>query len=142
MQDGVRVRGIHIPDSALRWRFTGAGGPGGQHANTANTAAELRFDIDASPLLTDRLKERIHRRLGHRITASGELVIKASEHRSQTRNRDEALSRLASLLDEGIAPPPKPRRPTRPSKSAKRRRVDSKTRRGALKAARQKKDWE
>lgn len=142
MQEGITVRGIHIPESALQWRFTGSGGPGGQHANTANTAAELRFDVDASPLLTDRLKERIRRRLGHRLTAAGELVIKASEHRSQTRNRDEAMTRLAALLDEGIAPPAKPRRPTRPSKGSRRRRLDAKTRRGALKAGRQNRDWD
>lgn len=136
------MRGIHIPDTELEWRFTGSGGPGGQHANTANTAAELRFNVDASPQLTPRLRERIHRRLGPRITKAGDLVIKASEHRSQTRNRDEAVRRLAELLDEGIAPPPKPRRPTRPSRAAKRRRLDTKTRRGTLKAGRQNKDWD
>lgn len=142
MQDGITVRGIHIPDAELEWRFTGAGGPGGQHANTANTAAELRFHVDASPQLSDRLKQRIRRRLGHRITAAGHLVVRSSEHRSQHRNRTEALARLAELLDEGIAPPAKPRRPTRPSRAAKRRRLEGKKRRGALKAARQNKDWD
>ncbi|HUG86113.1 MAG TPA: alternative ribosome rescue aminoacyl-tRNA hydrolase ArfB, partial [Euzebya sp.] len=142
MQDGITVRGVHIPDAELDWRFTGAGGPGGQHANTSNTAAELRFDVEATAHLPDRLKQRIRRRLGHRITASGVLVVKASEHRSQHRNRTEALSRMSELLDEGIAPPAKPRRPTRPSRSAKRRRLEGKKRRGALKAGRQNKDWD
>ncbi|CAN5249519.1 alternative ribosome rescue aminoacyl-tRNA hydrolase ArfB [soil metagenome] len=142
MQDGITVRGIHIPDVELEWRFTGSGGPGGQHANTANTAAELRFDVIASPQLTDRLKDRIRRRLGGRITTAGELIVRSSEHRSQTRNRVEALSRMTELLDEGIAPPAKPRRPTRPSRSAKRRRLDDKKQRGKLKAGRQRKDWD
>jgi ribosome-associated protein len=140
--DGITVRGIHIPDSELEWRFTTSGGPGGQHANTSHTAAELRFDVDASAQLTDRLKDRIRRRLGRRITAAGVLIATSSEHRSQTRNRTEALSRMKEMLDEGIAPPAKPRRPTRPSRGAQRRRLDAKTQRGALKASRQRKDWD
>ncbi len=141
MHDGLTVRGVHIPDAELEWRFTGSGGPGGQHANTSNTAVELRFNVEASPQLNDRLKERIRRRVGNRITAAGDLIVHSSEHRSQTRNRAEAMKRLAEVLDEGIRPPEKRRKPTRPSRSAKRRRLDEKKRRGELKASRQRKDW-
>lgn len=141
MQDGLTVRGVHIPESELEWRFTGSGGPGGQHANTANTAAELRFDVTASPQLDDRLKDRIRRRIGNRLTTAGVLIVGSSEHRSQTRNRQEALKRMGELLDEGIRPPAKRRKPTRPSRSARRRRLEDKRRRGELKASRQRKDW-
>ena len=138
---GIQVRGITIPESALDWRFTGSGGPGGQHANTSNTAAELRLNIHDSDAIPDRIRERIVRRLGHRITGAGDLITSSSEHRSQTRNRDEARKRMAELLDEGIRPPAKRRKPTKPSRSAKRRRVEDKRRRGQLKAERQGRDW-
>jgi ribosome-associated protein len=141
VHDGLTVRGVHIPDGELEWRFTGSGGPGGQHANTANTAAELRFDVTASAHLDDRLKARIRRRLGHRLTAAGVLSTSSSEHRSQLRNRQEALRRMAELLEEGIRPPAPPRTPTRPSRAARRRRLDDKKRRGELKAGRQRRDW-
>ena len=141
MQDGLTVRGVHIPEAELEWRFTASGGPGGQHANTSNTAVEVRFDVTASPQLDGRLKDRIRRRIGNRLTTAGVLIVGSSEHRSQTRNRQEALKRMAELLDEGIRPPAKRRKPTRPSRSAKRRRVEDKRRRGDLKAARQRKDW-
>ncbi len=141
MADGITVRGVHIPDAELDWRFTTSGGPGGQHANTSNTAVELRVNIDAAANLTDRLRDRLRRRLGNRITAAGDLIVGSSDHRSQTRNRSEAMKRLAELLDEGIKPPEKPRKPTRPSRRAKRRRLDEKKRRGELKATRQKRDW-
>lgn len=137
MDSGLTVRGVHIPEAALEWRFTGAGGPGGQHANTANTAAELRLDLNDCDQLDDRLKQRIRRRLGNRITGAGILIVQASQHRSQTRNRDQARRRMAELLDEGIRPPAKRRKPTRPTPSSARRRVEDKRRRGKLKATRQ-----
>lgn len=137
MDSGLTVRGVHIPESALEWRFTGSGGPGGQHANTANTAAELRLNLRACEQLDDRLKQRIRRRLGNRITTADELIVQSSQHRSQTRNRDAARRRMTDLLDEGIRPPSKRRKPTRPTRSSKRRRVEDKRRRGKLKANRQ-----
>jgi ribosome-associated protein len=141
MQDGLTVRGVTIPPSEFEWRFTGSGGPGGQHANTSNTAVELRFNVEGSPQLDPRLKERVRRRLSTRITAAGDLIVHCSDHRSQTRNRAEAMKRLGELLDEGIRPPEKRRKPTRPSRSAKRRRLEDKRRRGDLKATRQRPDW-
>ncbi|MEE8601893.1 alternative ribosome rescue aminoacyl-tRNA hydrolase ArfB [Euzebya tangerina] len=140
MPDGLDVRGISIPESDLDWRFTGSGGPGGQHANTSNTAAELRLNVRTCDAIPDRIKERILRRLSHRMTNAGELITTGSEHRSQTRNREEARKRMAELLDEGIKPPPKRRKPTRPSRASKRRRVENKRRRGQLKADRGR-DW-
>ncbi|WP_370326408.1 alternative ribosome rescue aminoacyl-tRNA hydrolase ArfB [Euzebya sp.] len=141
MERGLTVRGVHLPAGAFEWRFTGAGGPGGQHANTANTAVELRLDVEGCDALPARLKDRIRARLGSRMTRAGELVVQASEHRSQRRNRDDAMRRMAELLDEGIRPPAKRRTPTRPSRASQRRRVEDKRRRGALKAQRQGRDW-
>ncbi|MGI9018870.1 MAG: alternative ribosome rescue aminoacyl-tRNA hydrolase ArfB [Euzebya sp.] len=141
MESGLTVRGVDIPAAALQWQFTASGGPGGQHANTSNTAVELRFDVNACEQLPDRLKQRIRRRLGARMTNAGLLIVQASQHRSQTRNRDEARRRLAELLDEGIRPPEKRRKPTRPSKGSRRRRLEDKRQRGQLKAGRQGRDW-
>ena len=141
MQDGLHVRGVHIPDAELDWRFVTSGGPGGQHANRSNTAVELRFDIGASQALPDRLKERLTRRLADRLTTSGEGIVQVAETRSQTRNRQVALTRLRDLLVEATSPPAKPRRPTKPSRRARQRRLDNKKRRGELKRTRQEPDW-
>lgn len=137
MDDGINVRGIHIPEAELDWRFTTSGGPGGQHANRSNTAAELRFDVAGSAALPERLRERVRRRLGGQLTKGGVLIVQSTEHRSQTRNRQEARSRLKALLLEATAPPEKPRRPTRPSRRARQRRLDAKRHRGQIKKDRQ-----
>ena len=95
---GLRVtRGLVIPEAELRWSFDAAGGPGGQHANTANTRAEVRFDVAGSPSLGPRQRARLLERLGP------EVRIVASERRSQTRNRAEARERLAARLAGGLA---------------------------------------
>ena len=124
-----------IPESELQWRFSRSSGPGGQSVNTADSRVELSFDIASTTVLGPILKARALDRLAARLT-DGVLTIAASEHRSQWRNREAARARLAAALREAIAPPPRPRRPTKPSKGATRRRLDSKTRRGNLKSLR------
>ena len=124
-----------IPESELQWRFSRSSGPGGQSVNTADSRVELSFDIASTTVLGPILRARALDRLAARLT-DGVLTIAASEHRSQWRNREAARARLAAALREAIAPPPRPRRPTKPSKGATRRRLDSKTRRGNLKSLR------
>jgi ribosome-associated protein len=118
-----------IPFDELEWRFTGAGGPGGQHVNTANTRVEVRFDIARSPSLGPRQRTRLLERLGPTVR------VVASETRSQARNRELALERLRERLAAALKIE-RPRRPTTPSTGARRRRVEEKRRRGELKRSR------
>jgi len=113
----------------LQWRFTGSGGPGGQHANTANTRVELRFDVAASPSLSPAQRARLVARLGPVVR------VVAADERSQARNRELALARLAERLSVALRVAPA-RRPTAPPPAARRRRLESKRRRGALKRLR------
>jgi len=131
----VVVRGTTIPPDELTWRFSRSGGPGGQYVNTADTRVELVFDLAASEALPPALKERALRALDGRLTA-GAVVVTASEHRSQLRNREAAAERLAELLTEATAPPPRPRRKTRPSRAATERRLADKQRRSQTKRLR------
>jgi ribosome-associated protein len=114
----------------LVWRFSGSGGPGGQHANTSNTRAEVVFDVEASDSLGPRQRERLLEKLGAQVR------VVASDTRSQTKNRDLALDRLRSKLADALKVDP-PRRATKPSKSAKERRLSAKHRRGEIKRGRQ-----
>lgn len=132
----LRVReSIVIPDDELTWRFSRSSGPGGQGVNTTDSRVELSFDVRASRALNAPAKERIAERLRGRM-AEGVVTVVASEHRSQLRNRQAALQRLAELLDEALRPPPPPRRATKPSRSARARRVESKKQRGRTKRLR------
>jgi ribosome-associated protein len=136
MSGPVRVRGsVVIPDSELSWRFSRSSGPGGQHVNTSDTAAELSFDVAGSAALPERYRERALERLGGRLV-NGVLTVRAEEHRSQLRNREAAKVRLAALLSEATAPPPKSRRPTKPSRRVQARRLENKRRRGEVKRGR------
>ena len=123
------TRNCAIPFDELEWRFTGSGGPGGQHANTSNTKVELRFDIAGSPSLGPRQRTRLLERLGDSVR------VVASERRSQHQNRDLALDRLRARLAEGLHVNPA-RVASSPSKAAKRRRLDQKRHRGDIKRAR------
>ncbi|GAA4609628.1 alternative ribosome rescue aminoacyl-tRNA hydrolase ArfB [Actinoallomurus liliacearum] len=136
MSEPVRVRGsVVIPDAELRWRFSRSSGPGGQHVNTSDTAAELSFDLARSAALPQTYKDRALQRLAGRLV-DGVITIRAEEYRSQLRNREAAKARLAALLAEATAPPPKPRRPTKPSRRVHERRLENKRRRGDVKRGR------
>ena len=140
MPDEVHVRGSAvIPDTELRWRFSRSSGPGGQHVNKTDTAVELSFDLARTESLPEPLKQRALRRLAGRLVG-GVLTIRVEQHRSQWRNRQEALRRLAALLSAATAAPPKRRRPTKPSRAAKERRLAAKHRRSELKRTRRSTD--
>lgn len=124
-----------IPESELSWRFSGAGGPGGQHANTANTKVDLRFDVEASEVLTPRQRQRLRSRFGR------EVRVVESSRRSQARNRDVALERLAEKLREALAPRAV-RRPTRPGLGAVERRLRAKRRQSERKSGRRRSGWD
>ncbi|RAY11483.1 aminoacyl-tRNA hydrolase [Actinomadura craniellae] len=129
----LRVRGsIAIPVTELRWRFSRSSGPGGQHVNTSDSAAELSFDLAGSPSIPESLRPRMLDRLAGRLV-DGVLTVRASERRSQWQNRQAAQARLAALLHDAAAPVPKPRRPTRPSRAMRERRLENKRRRAELK---------
>jgi ribosome-associated protein len=120
----------------LEMRFTRSGGPGGQHVNTSSTRAEVVFDVAGSPTLSDAERARALRRLSSRLDGDGRLRIVAQDERSQLRNRELALRRLAELMRASLAPPAPPRRPTRPSRAAQARRVAGKRRAGEVKRLR------
>ncbi len=126
---------ITIPASELTWQFSRSGGPGGQGVNTADSKAELRFDLAATEAIPTHLKARALDQLASRLV-DGVIIITASEHRSQLANRKAALARLVMLLHQGIAPPAQPRRPTRPSKRQVQARIDGKRHRGNVKRLR------
>lgn len=123
------TRTCRIPLEELEWRFTASGGPGGQHANTANTKVDLRFDVGASPSLGPRQKARLLERIGPVVR------VVVDDERSQARNRQLAIDRLRSRLADALRVPT-PRHPTRPSAAARRARVESKRRRGEIKRTR------
>lgn len=129
------AEGLVIPAGELIEQFSHASGPGGQGVNTADSRVQLSFDVAASVAFTDRQRERILRRLGHRL-AGTVLVIDAAETRSQRRNRIAARERLAALLREALAPPPPRRRPTRPTRGSVERRLKGKRIRSAVKETR------
>ena len=124
-----------IPEEELEWSFTPSPGPGGQHANKTSTRAELGWNVDRSRMLTSAQRERIRAELHKRIDARGMLRIASSTHRSQLRNREEALHRLSKLVGDALRPQ-KPRRETLPGKGAHERRLRSKKRRSDVKQLR------
>jgi len=128
-------RTVQLPLAELNVSFSRSGGPGGQHANTSSTKVELRWHLEASSALTPRQKQLVRSRLGSRLTDEGVLVLQSSEHRSQTRNREAAVARLVALLADALRVSPT-RRPTRPTRAARQRRVEAKRRRGDTKALR------
>jgi ribosome-associated protein len=127
---------IALDERELEESFVRSSGPGGQNVNKLATAVQLRFDVRRSPSLPKPVRERLERLAGRRLTGDGVLVITAQRHRTQERNREDALGRLLDLIRRAAEPPPPPRRPTRPSKAARERRLGEKTRRGAIKSLR------
>ncbi|MEV4382746.1 alternative ribosome rescue aminoacyl-tRNA hydrolase ArfB [Streptosporangium sp. NPDC049644] len=136
MPGPLQVSGsVSVPEAELSWRFSRSSGPGGQGVNTTDSRVELSFDLAATEALGEVLKTRALERLAPRLV-NGVITIAASEFRSQLRNREAAQMRLAQLLREAIAPPPKKRRPTKPSRGAIERRITAKKQRSDLKRLR------
>lgn len=125
---------VSIPENEIEMSAVRSQGAGGQNVNKVASAIHLRFDIIASSL-PERYKERLLKLNDQRITKDGVIVIKAQEHRSQEQNREEALQRLQELIKSAIAIP-KPRKPSKPTRSSQRKRMDSKTKRSHLKTMR------
>jgi ribosome-associated protein len=123
------TRSVRIPLDELEWRFTTSGGPGGQHANRSNTRAEVLFDVDSSQALGPRQRARLRQRFGPTVRAV------SGEHRSQARNRDAALGRLARRIADALRVE-RPRVPTTPSAAARARRLEQKRRRSETKRRR------
>jgi ribosome-associated protein len=129
------TRAIAIDEGELDESFTRAGGPGGQHVNTTDSAVLLRFDVANSPNLPEAVKLRLAALAGSRMTQGGVLVLRSEGARSQLLNRQEVRERLVALIREATIVPKK-RRPTKPTRASQTRRVDGKTRRSAVKAGR------
>ena len=136
MPDDLQVNGwLLIPAGELHERFSRSSGPGGQSVNTADSRVELSFDVERSATLPDWARARIAERLAGRLVG-GVLTVVASEQRSQLANRQGARARLAALLRDAVAPPQRPRVPTRPGRGANERRLEAKHNRAAIKRAR------
>ncbi|GAA1631679.1 alternative ribosome rescue aminoacyl-tRNA hydrolase ArfB [Georgenia ruanii] len=126
---------VTLDPRELRWRFSRAGGPGGQGVNTTDSRVELSLDLATTAALSPEQRARVLHALAGRLT-EGVLTVVAAEQRSQLQNRRAAVDRLVALLREALAPPPRPRRATRPSRSAVRRRAEAKQRRSQVKQLR------
>jgi ribosome-associated protein len=123
---------ISIDEREIEENFVRASGPGGQNVNKLSTAVQLRFDVRHSPSLPDDVRGRLERLAGSRLTNDGVLVIIAQRHRTQARNRDDALDRLIDLIRQAAVRPIK-RRPTRPTRASRERRIEGKKRRAGIK---------
>jgi ribosome-associated protein len=134
----VVTEAFHLDPEELQWRFSRSSGPGGQGVNTADSRVELTWQPAASAAvagLPEALRERLLARLAP-VLVQGDVVVVASEHRAQLRNREEARTRLAAQLRAALAPPPRPRRATRPTRGSVERRLGAKAVRGRVKAQR------
>lgn len=135
------IRGsVSLPEAELMWRFSRSSGPGGQHVNTSDSQVELRFDLAATESLPEVWKARALERLAKWLVG-GVVSVRASEHRSQWRNRETAAVRLAALLAEATAPPPKPRLKKKIPRGINERRLREKKQRGDTKRGRSGRDW-
>lgn len=134
--DGIDLApGVHVPQSAVRIAFSRSGGPGGQNVNKVNSKAEIWLKLDAIVGMHPEAVERLKALAGRKVTDAGELHIIAEASRSQHQNREDALTRIRQLVLQAMVRP-KPRKATKPSKAAKRRRLDAKKKRSQIKSNR------
>ena len=136
MAGPLQVNGsVTIPEAELQWRFSRSSGPGGQSVNTTDSRAQLRWDVAASTALTADQRVRVMQRLGARLI-DGVLQVSSSEQRSQLQNRDAAERRLVEIVAAALAPPPRARRATKPTRGSTERRIAGKKRRSDIKKLR------
>jgi ribosome-associated protein len=131
---------VRVPESALRFKFVRARGPGGQNVNKVSSACELRIDLAVLSMLSPAAFDRLRTALGSRLTEAGEIQLVSDERRTQEQNRAAVLERLRDLLVRAMIEPKK-RKKTKPSRAAKQRRLDGKKRRSDIKTGRGKVDW-
>ncbi|MDJ0464933.1 alternative ribosome rescue aminoacyl-tRNA hydrolase ArfB [Streptomyces sp. H27-C3] len=131
---------VLLPEAELMWRFSRSSGPGGQHVNTTDSQVELRFDLARTDALPPVWKERALERLAPRLVG-GVVSVRSSEHRSQWRNRETALVRMAALLAEATAPPPKARKAKKIPRGINERRLRNKKARSETKRGRTGQGW-
>lgn len=126
---------LTIPESELEITASRSSGPGGQHVNKTDTRIQVRWNLEGSAVLSDNQRRLLLNNLSTRVTEAGDILITSDTHRSQRRNREDALQRLAALLREALIPP-KPRKKTRPSRAAREKRIQEKKQRSQVKKTR------
>lgn len=126
---------LSIDDNEIQLDFIRSSGPGGQNVNKVATAAQLRFNVDASINLPDEVKQRLRSIARNRMTEDGVLIIEAKRYRTQEQNREDAIARLVALISQATERP-KPRRKTKPTAASQAERIEGKKRRGAIKRSR------
>ncbi|MEL6966498.1 MAG: alternative ribosome rescue aminoacyl-tRNA hydrolase ArfB [Pseudomonadota bacterium] len=130
------TRNLSISEANITEKFIHSGGPGGQNVNKLSTGVQLRYALRAAAELPERVMAASEKLAGSRLTNDGDIIIQATRFRSREKNRDDARARLVALLKQAAKPPPPKRKPTKPSLSARKKRVDSKVKRGSVKKLR------
>lgn len=132
---------IAIPDDELRYTYVRSSGPGGQNVNKVNSKAVLRWSVAANMSVPEDVRARFAAKYGSRLTVDGEIVLSSDRHRDRGRNAEDCLDKLREMLLE-VAAPPKKRRPTKPSRAARERRLKAKSEHSAKKQSRGRKSWD